>query len=311
MKILIIGGSGHVSGAVTQIALAHNHEVWTITRGKRPLPKGVISLIADRHDHNAMKMIINEQDMVWDLVVDCICYDLCDIRQDIELFRQHASQFVLVSTDFVYAPTLRKFPQPEEADHFVTPDTGSAYGWKKRLCEEELINSDSGKMAWTIVRPCHIYGPTSELGCMPLHGRDPNLIESLRAGKSLQLVGGGHFLQQPILADDLAETIVSIAGNKNVCHKIFNLAGPDVIESWQYYQIIAELLDVKLTVEEIPVERYLNEHPEHASFICHRIYDISPIRRAGLSVPSTSIKEGLRIHVKGLLERETGGSVCG
>ena len=33
-------------------------------------------------------------------------------------------------------------------------------------------------MQWTILRPCHIYGPGSQLGCLPLHGRDPKLIDA-------------------------------------------------------------------------------------------------------------------------------------
>jgi nucleoside-diphosphate-sugar epimerase len=301
MKILIVGGSGHVSGAVARATLVKGYEVWAITRGKRALSEGVKALVADRHDHNAIERVVAGQDMVWDLVVDCICYELRDIRQDIALFRQRASQFVLVSTDFVYDSAHRRFPQPEEANSWAGAGGPTDYGWKKRLCEEELINGDTGRMAWTIVRPCHVYGPTSELGCLPLHGRDPKLIENLRSGKALHLVGGGHFLQQPILADDLAETIVSIAGNNDARRKIFNVAGPDVIESWQYYQIVADVLDVKLTVEEIPVGPYLDEHPEKAPFLCHRIYDLCRIKAAGLSVPSTPIAKGLRLHVEGLL----------
>ena len=112
-------------------------------------------------------------------------------------------------------------------------------------------------------------------------------------------------MQQPILAGDLAETILSIAGNSNASRRVFNTAGPDIIESWQYYQIVADTLGVELRVEEMSAQSYLVEHPEHAPFICHRIYDISPIRKAGLSVPSTSIEKGLRNHVEGLLERKS------
>ena len=304
MNTLIIGGSGHVSGAVARAALARDHRVWTITRGKRALCEGVKSLIADRHDRDAMMAVVAGQEMVWDLVIDCICYDLPDIRQDIELFRHRADQFVLISTDFVYDPAHRRFPQPEETDHYVTGSEGSSdYGRRKLLCEQELIRGDVDEMDWTIVRPCHIYGPTSELGCLPLHGRDPDLIQKMRAGEALQLVGGGHFLQQPILADDLADTIVSIAGNDNARRSIFNMAGPDVIESWQYYRIVADVLDVDLTVEEIPVGSYLAEHPDRAPFMCHRIYDLGRVEAGGLSVPSTPISEGLRLHVEGLLAR--------
>jgi len=304
MQILIIGGSGHVSGAVTRNALSQGHEVWTVTRGKRSLPKEVKSLIVDRHDNKTMEALILEQGITWDMVVDCICYDIKDIQQDIAIFRKCAKQFVLVSTDFVYNPALRQFPQPENAaclqNNTVTP---LDYGLKKRIAEQELINGDTGDMAWTIVRPCHIYGPTSELGCLPLHGRDPHLIETLRSGMPIKLIGGGHFLQQPILADDLAKTIISIAGNSNAHSQIFNTAGPDIIESWQYYQIIANVLGVKLTIEEIPVQAYLEEHPDKTPFLCHRIYDLTHIKNTGLSVPSTPIKEGLRQHVEGILAR--------
>lgn len=303
MDLLVIGGSGHLSGAVVRAALVNRHQVWTITRGQRPVPAGATSLVADRHTPGAMEAVMAGQGRVWDLVVDCICYDLPDIHQDLELFRHRARQFVLVSTDFVYHPAHRRFPQPEEASHWAG-EAITAYGYKKRLCELELIEGDTGEMGWTILRPCHIYGPTSELGCLPLHGRDPQLITKLRAGQPLQLVGGGHFLQQPILADDLAQTIVSVAGNRDACGKIFNTAGPEILESRQYYHLVAEVLGVGLTVEEVPVSSYLAEHPEAAPFLCHRVYDLSQLATSGLSVPSTPVAEGLRQHVEGLLARK-------
>jgi len=304
MNILVIGGSGHVSGAVVRAALAEGHQVSIITRGQRPAPPGVKSLIAERHDLKAMKEVVEKQNMVWDMVVDCICYEPEDMRQDIDLFRDRARQFVFVSTDFVYDPALRRFPQPAETEHYVTGGEGSlSYGGKKRLCELELINGDTGSMGWTVVRPCHIYGPTSQLGCLPLHGRDPELIKKMREGVPLKLVGGGYFLQQPIIADDLGRTIISVAGNKEACGKFFNMAGPDIIESRQYYQIIADILKVSLTIEEIPVESYLAENPGGRPFTCHRIYEHSQLRSAGLAVPSTSIEDGLRQHVEGLLEK--------
>jgi len=165
------------------------------------------------------------------------------------------------------------------------------------------MNANTGDMAWTIVRPCHIYGPTSELGCLPLHGRDPDLVAKLRAGEPVRLVGAGHFLQQPILADDLAKTIISVAGNRRAGGKAFNTAGPDVIESWQYYQIIADILGVGLTIEEVSVTDYRTQEPGKAPFLCHRIYNLGPLEASGLSVPSTPIADGLRLHVQGLLER--------
>ena len=77
---------------------------------------------------------------------------------------------------------------------------------------------------------------------------------------------------------------------------------PDIIKSRQYYQIIADILGVKMTVEEIPVMNFLQENPTSSPFICHRIYDLAKLRESGFKVPATPISEGLRIHVAGLTQ---------
>lgn len=304
MNVLIIGGSGHVSGAVARVMVENGHTVWAVTRGQRALPAGVRPLVADRCDEAALEVVISGAHVTWDLVVDCICYRPADLRHDLHLFRERAAQFVFISTDFVYDPARRRFPQSEESACYVANGDGSlSYGYQKRQCELELLEGDTGKLAWTVVRPCHIYGPTSELGCLPRHGRDPQLIDRLRAGEALQLVGGGHFLQQPILADDLARTIHSIAGNTRTHGQCYNTAGPDIVESRQYYQYIADALGVELTIEEVSVQAALLADPGLAPFLCHRIYDLRRLAEHGLHVPATPLKEGLRQHVEGLLAR--------
>lgn len=281
MKLLILGGSGFVSGTLTRVALAAGHQVTVLTRGQRPVPEGVTALRADRHDTAAFTAALGPRE--WDLAVDCIGFQAPDARQDLSL---HARQLVFISTDFVFDPVHRKFPQPEESDHY----SSLPYGGGKRACELEFLKSD---MAWTILRPCHIYGPGSLLGCLPEHGRDPKLLETLRAGKALRLVGGGYFLQQPIFARDLAKMILSVAGNPRAHRQIFNCAGPDIVESREYYRIIAETLGVELKVEQVPVT-------EASPFLCHRIYDLRKAREAGLAIPATALVDGLREQIKEL-----------
>ena len=297
MDVLIIGGSGFVSGTLARTALATGHRVWTLTRGQRPVPEGAVPLVADRHDVDAFADAVAGAATRWDLAVDCIAYGPEDIRQDVAVLADRADQFVFVSTDFVFDPSRRAFPQPEQSDHYLPP---GSYGGNKRAAELELARADTRAMAWTIVRPCHIHGPGSRLGCLPLHVRDPDLVEALRAGRCIRLVGGGHFLQQPIYAPDLARLILSTAGNARASSRTFNTAGPDIVESRQYYQIVARALQTEVHIEEEPVDAYLRDHPEGAPFLCHRIYDLSPLRRAGLAVPDTPLVEGLRRRVESL-----------
>ena len=293
--LLILGGSGFLSGTLTRQAIAAGYRVWTVTRGARTVPAGVIPVIVDRRDRAAFATAIAALDQEWDLVVDCIGFEPADAQQDIAVFSTRARQLVFVSTDFVYAPEQRRFPQSEDGLFNVT-----GYGGNKRRCEEEFEDGNCGAMAWTVFRPGHIYGPGSQLGCLPRHSRDPDLLGRLMRREPLALVGGGRFLQQPILARDLADLMLSVRGNLACAGQIYGAAGPDIIESRSYYGIIADLLDVPLTVEEIALDEFRAAHPEADNFLCHRFYDLSKLQASGLLVPATSIRTGLREHVASL-----------
>ena len=240
-KVLIIGGSGFLSGTLAQRALSRGNQVWTLTRGYRPLPAQAVNLIADRQDPAAFKRVIEGEQTNWDMVIDCIAYTPEDIQQDLSVLEGLAGHLVFVSTDFVYDPLLRQFPQTEDTDHYAS----DGYGYQKRLAELVLIRY-AGELPWTIVRPCHIYGPGSQLGCLPAHSRDAELLDRIQSGAPLRLVGGGYFLQQPVLARDLADMLLDLQGNRSTFSQVLNAAGPEVVESRQYYQIIAEILDCQV-----------------------------------------------------------------
>jgi nucleoside-diphosphate-sugar epimerase len=293
LNILIIGGSGFLSGALARAAVGRGHSVWILTRGNKTLPTGVTPLTADRYAREAFRKAVIAADSTWDLVVDCIAYEPGDIRQDLEVFPGWTDHLVFVSTDFVYDPAGRRYPQSEQSDHYLS----EGYGGKKRECEILLEKAPRSRMHWTILRPGHIYGPGSELGCLPLHSRDPQLLATLRAGKPLSLAGGGFFLQQPVYAPDLASVILDLHGNESTFEKTFCVAGPDVVESREYYAIIARILGVALRVTEVPVDEQLHSSPESAPFLCHRFYDLTALAQTGIPLPATPMEQGLREHV--------------
>ena len=299
-NILVIGGSGFVSGTVARYALAAGHKVWTVTRGQRTLLDGAVGIIADRHDTAAFALAIEKAQTQWDLVIDCIAFTPADIEQDVAVLSPLAGHLIFVSTDFVFDPFSRNFPQAEETDFYVQ----DGYGGLKRQSEVALINADTGDMKWSVIRPCHIYGPGSVLGCLPRHSRDKNLIDRLRGGEPLQLVGGGHFLQQPVFARDLAELMLSMWNNPATFGQIFCVRGPDTVECREYYRIIADALGVEMRVIEVSVDEHYAAHPELAAFLCHRLYDLSKLAATGAKLPATSLEQGLREHVASLLNRQ-------
>lgn len=297
MRVLVIGGSGFLSGTVTQRAIAAGHDVWTVTRGRRAVPAGARRIVVDRHDTTGFAETVRSACPDYDIVIDCICFTAEDAAQDVEVFRGIVGRVVFISTDFVYAPDSRTFPQPEYPAVFLT----EGYGGKKREAELVFESLASNDVPWTIVRPGHIYGPGSLLGCLPLHGRDKTLIDTIRAGRPLSLVGGGVFLQQPVFVDDLADLAIGLGTDPAARNTVFNAAGPDILESRRYYEIIGGALGRSVTIAEISISTFLEENPDKASFICHRVYTRDRIAATSTPAPATSIETGLARHVRSLL----------
>ncbi len=299
MKILIIGGTGFVSGTLARVALECGHDVTLVTRGLKPLPAGARHIRADRKEAGSLASAVTE---TYDFAIDCIGYMQEDAAQDVACILPKCGHFGFISTDFVYDPAFRQYPQPETNMHFLEDDS---YGANKRRCELVLLDAAAkGLGHWTVFRPCHIYGPGSLLGCLPRHGRDKLLLDRIRRGEPLELVAAGTLLQQPIFAEDLARLILSSAGCRDSWGQFYNCAGPEIAESAEYYRIIARHIGCGLEIKELPIAEYRALHPEDKSFLVHRIYDLAKIRRDHLAAPSTGLAEGLRRHVESCLALE-------
>jgi nucleoside-diphosphate-sugar epimerase len=288
--ILILGGSGFLSGTVARLAVSQGHHVTVITRGNKMIPQGVTALQVDRSDRTAFADKIKALDVTWDLVVDAIAFSPEDAQQDVDVFAGCTKRFVLVSTDFVYDPFNRSVPQLETCASYAT----QGYGGKKRQAELVLEQTDTTQLPWTVLRPSHIFGPGSLPGCLPMHGRDPKLIESILEQQSLMLVEGGRLLQHPVFAMDLAMTILSTLKDRKSIGKILNVAGPEVFESQVYYSTLGKLLDRDVSIESISVDEFLAANPDKAPFCCDRVYDLTALRCTQLHVPLTSLESGLR-----------------
>ena len=79
MKILIIGGTGTISSAITRQLVAAGHELWLINRGNRTaeLPDGIKLITGDinnREDEVAAKLGNEQFD---DTTMLCLQYNGC------------------------------------------------------------------------------------------------------------------------------------------------------------------------------------------------------------------------------------------
>lgn len=298
MRILVVGGSGFVSGWLTRTALARGYEVWAITRGARTLPEGVHALVADRNDEDQLRQVLEKENTVFDAVLDCICFNAQQAEIDLRVFSDFAKHIIVISTDSVYHPDCKKIMQDESVTGYMQ-DGG--YGDLKRRMEE-VFEADGGKrMAYTLFRPGHIYGAGSELGCFPEQSRQKDLLDVIRKGEKIRLVGGGKYLIHPIYAEDLVRVMLDCIGNGKTYNQIFCIGGAEIVENARYYEILGEIVGKPVDIEEIPEEGYLQAHPQYSGHLCHRAYSMKKLAATGIRLPDTKLYDGLKKHAEALI----------
>lgn len=317
MKALIIGGSGGLSGKLATLA-KETYDVWALTRGNRPLKEGITPLIADRNDKESFRTAILNAGVTWDVVFDCIAMNEEHAKQDLDVLSQVSNRLIVISTDSVYDSSHKMTPQKEDG-YFMEEDDDfhhQSYAVNKRKMEKVFLDyfeklrtgfvtSDSKhtpykKFSVTIFRPGHIYGPGFLLGCYPEHSRQATLPNLILSGKPIALVAGGIYVTQPIFVEDLATTMLDCVDKEASFNEIFCIGGPEAIENRIYYEILGNLLGKPITIHELPLTGYVKNHPEYAGHLCHRIYDLSKLKAANVKLPSTPLKQGLRIHLESL-----------
>lgn len=142
MRILVLGGTAWLSGAVARTAVAAGHEVTCLARGRSgSMPDGVRAVLADRDDDGALDGVRAED---WDLVVD-VARQPGQVRRAAQALAPHARHYAFVSTGNVYADHSR--PGADETAELLTPLEADAmtsmeeYGPAKVACEQAVIEA--------------------------------------------------------------------------------------------------------------------------------------------------------------------------
>lgn len=155
MRILLIGGTGTISSAITRQLAAGTDELWLLNRGnhKSETPNNVKQVIADIS--NESDVLSQLGDMQFDAVCEFIGFLPSQVERDIRLFKGRTRQYVYISSASAY--------NKPAASHIITEGTTLAnpyweYSRNKIACEELLLREyrENG-FPITIVRPSHTY----------------------------------------------------------------------------------------------------------------------------------------------------------
>lgn len=103
MNILIIGGTGVISTAVTKEALSRGYSITMINRGHnlKVIPKGDVKvIISDKKNYKYLEKKLGN--IVFDAVVDFIIYDKINLIESFNFYSKYAKQYIFISSCGVY-----------------------------------------------------------------------------------------------------------------------------------------------------------------------------------------------------------------
>ena len=241
-KILLIGGTGTISSAITRQLAEGGHELWLLNRGNRKneVPANVRQVICDINDEAEVMRQTGAE--VFDAVCEFIGFLPSQVERDIRLFTGRTRQYVYISSASAY--------NKPAASHVITEGTTLAnpyweYSRNKIACEELLMRTyrETG-FPVTIVRPSHTY---CERGVpVSVHGPKGSwqVLKRMMEGKPVLVQGDGSSLWTLTWNEDFARGFIGLLGNPKAIGEAFQIMSDEQLTWNQVYQSVANALGV-------------------------------------------------------------------
>jgi nucleoside-diphosphate-sugar epimerase len=237
-SILFIGGTGVISTAAAERAVALGHRLTILNRGRstRPVPEGAEILTADVRDASAARAALAGRE--FDAVADFITYTPDQAKASLDLFAGRTGQYVFISSASAYQKPPTTLPIRES-----TPLKNPfwQYSRDKIACEELLFQAYREQdFPLTVVRPSHTYDRTK----IAMVGGWTD-IHRMRAGLPVLVHGDGTSLWTLTHSQDFAKAFVGLLGRPQAVGESYTITSDEYLPWNQIYKLFARAAGVR------------------------------------------------------------------
>lgn len=259
MRVVIIGGAGHVGTYLVPRLVEAGHEVINISRGQRgPYQphaawKSVRQVVADREaEDKAGTFGSRVRELKPDVVIDMICFTVESARHLASALHGQVQHFLHCGTIWVHGPTVQA-PTAEEQPRRPFGE----YGMQKAAIEAYLLNeARRNGFPVTILHPGHIVGP----GWAPLNPAghfNPQVFVQLARGQALALPNLGLETVHHVHADDVAQAFMQAIANRSVVvGESFHTVSPAALTLRGYAEAMAAWFGQPAQLSYLPWEEW-------------------------------------------------------
>jgi nucleoside-diphosphate-sugar epimerase len=242
MRVVVIGGTGHIGTFLTPQLIEAGYEVINVSRGQRqpyqphPAWQSVQQVAIDRAaEESAGRFGQRILESAPDIVIDLTCYTLESAQQLVEALRGRITHFLHCGTIWVHGPSI-EVPTTEEQPRRPFGD----YGCQKAAIEAYLLaEARRNGFPATILHPGHLVGP----GWVPLNPAghfNPKVFSDLAQGREVLLPNLGRECVHHVHAEDVAQAFVKSTFRwSHAVGESFHVVSPAALTMFGYAQAVA------------------------------------------------------------------------
>ncbi|HEY2040456.1 MAG TPA: NAD(P)-dependent oxidoreductase [Edaphobacter sp.] len=232
MRLVIIGGTGHIGSYLTPRLVDAGHMVTCVSRGlKTPYRphsawKTIRNVAIDRDAEEAAGGFGDKiASLDPEIVVDLTCYRLESARQLVSALEGRIQHLLHCGTIWIHGHSS-EVPTTEDAPRSPFGE----YGMQKHAIEQFLLTkARRDQFPVTLLHPGHLVG-TGWNPINPQGNFNPEVFSSLASGKTLALPNLGMETVHHVHADDVAQAFVRTISRRSVAiGESFHVVSPAAI----------------------------------------------------------------------------------
>lgn len=267
MNILLLGGTGTLSGAVRDLSLKKGYSVTIFNRGNNNdhIPGSIKVLVGDFRNKETLENCF--ESTVFDVVVDFLSRTSSDIERVFPVFQDKCKQYIFISSACVYHRKNGGNPIVEDD---AKPNHEWNYSEEKFDCETRLKQlSHSCTSSYTIVRPYITYDDERiPLGIAPYPYRlHRTILERIKSGKPWFVWDGGKSITTVTHVSDFAGGLVGLYLNSKALNEDFHITGDDFCTQRELVEAIFKKLNLTPNIVDVKTVDLSQELLEFAGML--------------------------------------------
>ena len=259
MRVVVLGGSGHVGTYLVPRLVEAGHQVANLSRGRRgPYRQHhawqeVQHVALDRRAaEEAGTFGRTVRDLRPDVVIDMICFEVESARRLVEALRGDIQHLLHCGTIWVHGPSA-VVPTTEEQPRRPFGE----YGCRKAAIERYLHDAArrSGFPA-TILHPGHIVGP-GWVPVNPVGNFNPAVFSRLARGEEITLPNLGMETVHHVHADDVAQAFMCALAHRSLAvGESFHVVSPAALTLRGYAEAVSAWFGQPAALRFLPWEEW-------------------------------------------------------